>query len=81
MRMRYPAENALAPADKGQGLFLDGARTGSPGFVHAKRVLSTGSEGFFIMTCQDLQTVYNNSHCLHIQVTHVGPYAPSDPNP
>src|SRR5580692_2050419 len=36
---------------------------------------------FFVPTCQASKTVYNNSHCLHIQVTHVGPYTPSDSNP
>ena len=30
-------------------------------------------------TCQFSKTVYNNSHCLHIQVVmHVGPYSPSN---
>src|SRR5882757_5613754 len=33
------------------------------------------------LTCQRSQTVYNNSHCLHIQVMHVGPYAPSNSDP
>jgi hypothetical protein len=32
-------------------------------------------------TCQRSQTVYNNSHWLHIQVMHVGPYAPSNSDP
>src|SRR6267154_1186542 len=32
-------------------------------------------------TCQCRKTVYNNSYWLHIQVMHVGPYPPSNPNP
>src|SRR6266404_2039316 len=31
-------------------------------------------------TCQCPKTVYNTSHWLHIQVKHVGPYPPSNPD-
>jgi hypothetical protein len=43
MGMRYPAENALAPADEGQGLFLDGARTGNRGFVRREASAEHGA--------------------------------------
>jgi hypothetical protein len=32
-------------------------------------------------TCQPIDTVYNDSHCLHIQVTHDRPHASSNSDP
>ena len=55
-------------------LWLCGRR---PGFRADGRSLRS----FPVDDLPSFQTVYNNSHCLHIQVTHVGPYTPSDPNP
>src|SRR5882757_1776498 len=48
-----------------------------------------GSEAFFgppsypvrATTCQRLDTVYNDSHCLHIHVTHDRPHASSNSYP
>src|ERR1700679_3279000 len=34
-----------------------------------------------LLACPYPRTVYNDSHWLHIQVTHVGPYSPSNSDP